>query len=128
MRKSTYGSARERTVSLADVAAAARPAVRAVVGRAMREVLPFTTVERVEVLRGRDDGRDIVLMDIICRCATRRTELVLEQPGDMEGMVESQMSVALVELLEAVVRVRGVWVTQDGPEALRCAGSFLIIG
>lgn len=127
MSKSTYGSARECVESLAEVEAAARAAIRAAVGRAMREVLPFTTVERMEVSRGLDDGPDAVLMEIVCRCATRRTELALEQPCDMEGMVESQMSVALVELLEAVVRVRGVWVTEDGPEALRCAGSFLIM-
>lgn len=128
MSKSTYGTARERVESLAEVEAAARAAITAAIGRAMREVLPFTTVEWVEVSRGLDDGPDVVLMEIVCRCATRCTELALEQPCDMEGMVESQMSVALIELLEAVVRVRGVWVTEDGPEALRCAGSFLIMG
>jgi len=128
MSKSTYSGTHGRVESLARMTAEARAVIVVAVGRAMREVLPFTAMEQVDISQCLDDGPDVVRVEIVCRCTARYMELTLEPLRDMEGMVESQMSVALAELFDTAVWVRRVTVTEDGPMSLRCAGSFIVVG
>lgn len=128
MSKSTYSGTQEHGARLAQATAEVRAVIGAAVGRAMREVLPFTAVERVEISHCPNDGPDVTRVEIVCRCTTRYTELGLEPLRDMEGMLESQMSVALAELLDAVVWVHRVAVTEDDRAVLRCVGSFFVAG